>query len=638
LLLAAVAVMVAWTHWPALSARAISFDDDQYLLSNRLVRNPGWASTRRFLGEVLEPSTVSGYYQPLAMISLMLDHALGGRVNHLRPFHATSLGLHVLNTVLVGLLMFGIFGRPWPAGAVALLFGEHPMTVETIPWIGERKTLLAAFFALLSLLAYLGYARRRRTGLLLASLCAYVLALLSKPTSTPLPLVMLLMDAWPLRRIGGRAIVEKLPFLVVGAASAIVTYISQARTSGVILPVQYGPLRLPICICHNLVFYPMKMLWPADLSSHYPFPERFSLADPRQLGWVVGAMLLAAGLVVSLRWTRALACGWIMFVVALLPTMQIVGFTMVIASDKYAYLPAIGLLMVLAWALCGAEKAIRRFQAGGWWLAVGVLGVLLIAAAEARASRRYLIVWQDTETLYRHMIRLAPRSPTLYTNLGNHLLGQQRVDEAIEAHLRAVQYGPWLWQGQNDLANALQEKGRTEEALVHYRKALEIHPAYALGHSNLGIALISAGRTEEGMRHLVHGVELDPRLAIARYSLATALAGQGRQAEAMNHLREALRNEPEHADAHNNLAALLAQAGQREEAVGHFREAVRLAPQSIDARFNLARTLAELGRPEEAIAEYRELLRIDPGDVEARRSLEALQGSTGAVAVPQPNP
>jgi hypothetical protein len=208
--LAIVCFVVTAAHWPALSAKAISIDDDQYLVDNLLVQNPSIESARRFLTEVLEPSTVRGYYQPLSMISLMCDYALGGRPANLRQFHRTSLALHTVNTALVIVLLYLLFGRPLIAAGVGLLFGVHPMTVEPIPWVGERKTLLAAFFALWCLILYVRFARKGSRRVYFGCVVTYVLALMSKPTSTPLPVLMLLIDYWPLKRLNRRTLLEKL--------------------------------------------------------------------------------------------------------------------------------------------------------------------------------------------------------------------------------------------------------------------------------------------------------------------------------------------------------------------------------------------------------------------------------------------
>ena len=193
-LLVIVCVVAAAAHWPALPARALSFDDHQYLHNNQLVQNPSWTSAWRFLSEVFEPSTVGGYYQPLAMISLMFDCAMGGGPDNLRPFHVTSLSLHVLNTALVIVLLYMLFGKVWPAAMVGLLFGVHPLTVEPIPWIGERKTLLASFFALWCVIIYVRYSRKSSWKLYAGCVVMYVLALMAKPTTTPLPVLLLLLD------------------------------------------------------------------------------------------------------------------------------------------------------------------------------------------------------------------------------------------------------------------------------------------------------------------------------------------------------------------------------------------------------------------------------------------------------------
>lgn len=206
--------IIAITHWPALSAKALSFDDNEYLTENPLVQNPGWSSAKRFLTEILTPSTVGGYYQPLTMISLMTDYAIGGRVDNLMPFHRTSLILHVINTGLIIVFLYMLFGQSWAAALAGLIFGVHPMTVETIPWIGERKTLLAAFFTLWCLILYVRYARSGSRGFFIASVIAYVLAMMSKPISLPVPALLLLLDFWPLGRLKWKTVWEKLPYFI----------------------------------------------------------------------------------------------------------------------------------------------------------------------------------------------------------------------------------------------------------------------------------------------------------------------------------------------------------------------------------------------------------------------------------------
>ncbi len=623
-LLLAAAVLVFAVHWPALSAGALSFDDHAYLVDNPLVRNPGLTSAWRFMTEVLKPSTIGGYYQPLSMISLMIDYALGGRIDDLFPFHRTSLILHVANTLLIITSLYLLFHQPWPATVVGLLFGLHPLTIEPIPWVGERKTVLAAFFALLSLIAYIRYAQTGRIRLFVVAILAYVLALLSKPTSTPLPLAMLLLDYWPLNRISRRAVLEKLPLLTIGAASAVITFVSQRQTAGVTLPGEYDPLDMPLTLCHNIMFYPYKMLWPADLSSHYAPPSPLRLSDPWIAAGVVGSCLLIPFLVWSLRRTRAFATGWLIYFLMLGPTIQIIGFSNVIASDKYAYLPSVGLLIILChlivrW-LGRAPSPDHQLKRVGIMAAIA----LLLFSAEAYATRKYLTVWRDTEGLYRHMIRLAPKAPSLHAHLGNLLLDQGRVDEAVQEARRAVQYGPKMPATHNDLANALRMQGKTDEAIAEYNEALRVQPDDATALSNLGTLLVDQGRGEEALDYFKEAIRRFPTLADAHYNLARTLVKLGRNDEAMASYKKTLELRYHYSDAHNDLGTLLAGQGRIQEAIDHFREAIRFSPNYAEAHFNLAETLERLGRLPEAVREYQEVVRIDPHDEGARHALETL--------------
>ncbi len=420
-LITCVCAAVIAIHWPALSAQALSFDDDQYLVNNTLVKSPSCSSAWKSLSQVLKPSTVRGYYQPLAMISLMFDYSLGGRVENLLPFHRTSLALHAANTALIIVLLYLLFGEVWIAAAVGLLFGLHPMTVETIPWVGERKTLLAAFFAFWSLIFYLRYAHARVTpaktgagipslvgcstrGFYIACFLFYLLALMSKPTSTPLPVLMLLLDFWPLKRLKWQSFFEKIPFFILGGIFAIITYISQTSTAGSTLPTETGIWRIPLILCHNIIFYLYKIIWPVNLSSHYHFPDPLNLSQPMILAGVIVTCILIPLLLISLRWTRAALIGWLFFFIAILPTMGIIGFTNVIASDKFAYLPSFGLLMILAFFLCN----LRLKSASS---AAVILFVLILASAESLATRSYLIHWRNSVGLSRiHVVKNTQRS------------------------------------------------------------------------------------------------------------------------------------------------------------------------------------------------------------------------------------
>ena len=649
-----VSCAVIVVHWPALSAQALSIDDAQYLTRNLLVQNPSWTSARRFLTEVLEPSTVEGYYQPLTMISLMFDYALGGRSDNLQPFHRTSLALHVVNTGLVIVLLYLLFGQAWIATAVGLLFGLHPMTVEPIPWVGERKTLLAAFFALWCLILYVRYVRKPNRPLYIGCLATYVLALMSKPTSTPLPLLMLLMDYWPLGRWKWTNVLEKLPFFVVGGISAIITYISQSSAAPALVAGGYGFERIPLVLCHNIIFYLYKIIWPANLSSHYVFPEPLGLSDPIVLAGVIGTCMLVPLLVISLRWTRAAMVGWLFFFVAIFPTIQILRFSNVIAADKFAYLPSVGLLMVVSSLL---NRFCRTRTAGkptARRMAVTIT-VLVLAGAEAVATRSYLVHWRDTLSLSEHMLTVTPNAPLVRNMLGLELQAQGMLDQAISQYRHALKFKPNYAVAHNNLGIALQLQGKIDEAIKHFRQALQIKPDldevhFNLGlalkkqgkldeaikyfrqalqlkpnhfeaHNNLGIALQLQGKIDEAIKHFRQAIQINSRYVEAYYNMGISFRTQDKPDQAINCYRQALRLKPNHFEAHNNLGNALQSQGRLDEAIKHFRQALQIKPDLTELHFNLGLALKTQGKLDEAIKHFRQALKLNPDLAKAHNNL-----------------
>jgi len=577
-LIMAVCSVVLAAHWPALSAKATSLDDDQYLIKNPLVQNPGWSSARSFLTEILKPSTVKGYYQPLSMISLMIDYRLGGRQDNLLPFHRTSLVLHLANTALIIVLLYLLFGLPWAAAAAGLLFGVHPLTVEPVAWVSDRKTLLAAFFSLWSLIFYAysrttHHARRTTVPLYIGSFLAYLLALMSKPTSIPLPALMVLMDYWPLKKLNWQSLLKNAPLFVLGGAFAVITYVSQKNTSDITSPAALGVSHIFLKICHNIVFYLYKIVWPVRLSSFYLPPEPFGLSHPAVLGGVIGTGILIALLVVSSRWTPAALTGWLFFFIAVLPTIGIVGFTEVVAADKHVYLPSTGLLMVLASFL------IWLFDKKGLVLKYAVVaGILTASVAEVAATHRYLAYWRDTETLYERMIALTPEPAAVHYALAGELSEQGKNDEAIYHYLKAIEFKPDFADAHYDLGCALYSKGKTEEAVRHYNLALKLKPNSARILNNLGVALKSLGRFEDAVGCYNQAIQIEPDYAEAHNNLGNALKAQGKLDEAVAHFRQALRLNPENANFNYNLGLTLQAQGKFDESAGYFREAMRLRP------------------------------------------------------------
>ncbi len=622
LLLVLISTAVFITHLPALSSKALSFDDSGYFTENMLVQHPSLTSVKRFFTEVLKPSTIGGYYQPLTMISIMTDYALGGRAENLRQFRITSLTLHILNTCLIAILIYMLFERPFIAAIVALVFGLHPMAVEPICWIGERKTLLAAFFTLCSLVTYVHYINKKNLLIYFTSLALFIFALLSKPTATPLPLLLLLLDFWPLKRLAWKTVFEKMPFLAIAVVSAFVTYISQTRSAAIALPAQYGIARIPLFICHNIIFYLIKIFWPVNLSSHYPIPAQPWLAQPMIIAGLIGTFLLVSILIISLRWTRAPLTGWLFFFIAILPTMQIVQFSNVIASDKFAYLPSIGLLLILA-------SFLRWLWAGKYVKpALISLIIVLIASMEAFATRNYLSCWRDSASLFKHMVALAPDASPLRNMLGIALMEQAHPDEAIENFNLALKKDPNDVDILLNLAKAYSDTGKTQEALDYCRKVLAIQPFNFKALDAFGQALMKEGKLDEAINFYRKAIKYNPDKASLHTNLGVALAKKGQNEEAINEFRIAERLFPA-SEVHNNLGVLLFSTGQFDEAIKNYAAAIRLDPKNAQAFFNMGNALLQKGEFEKAAAYYRKAIDLKPDYTNALINLAFVLAQNG---------
>ncbi len=587
ILLPAVSIIVVCSfviaaHWPALSAKAVGFDDEEYVTRNPLTLNPSWDSAKRFLFEVLAPSTVKGYYQPLTMISLMLDSALGGSENNLAVFHRTSLLLHAANVALIIILLYMLFGSIVIAALVGLLFGLHPMTVEIIPWLGERKTLLAAFFSFASLIYYVRFARSNNKISFAACILMYLLALMSKPTSLPLPAVMLLMDFWPLNRFTRKAVLEKIPFFALAAVFAVIFIISQSSTAGTSLPGQYEHkfINVPLIISYDIIFYPVKILWPVNLTAHYAYPQPFNFSNPLLLACILASIALIFLLVLSLRWIKAPLTGWLIFFIAMLPTMQILRFSDVIASDKFAYLPAIGLLMILTAFLSWLQKK-RSLP-----IAV-IISLLLIAGAETLATRKYLTCWRDSTTLYKHMISLAPNSAPLYGNLGIVYGRLGKYDESIDALNMVAKLRPGDPGAYYNLGVTYLKLGRDEQAIEAFKKTLDVAPDYPQAWCNLGYT---------------YGL-------LRRYD------------DEIYASKKAIEFKPDYFDAWLNLGHGYGNSGQFLKAVDAYAKTVEISPNDPRARFSLGFVLFKAGEKDVALQQYEILKSIDPNSAEKLKKI-----------------
>jgi tetratricopeptide (TPR) repeat protein len=537
-------------------------------------------------------SKEGGLWTPLVMISHMLDWQLYGQ--YAGGHHLTNVLLHLASTILLFLILRRMTGALWRSAFVAAVFAIHPLHVESVAWIAERKDALSGFFFMLTLGAYLRYVERPRS--LSSYLCVillFALGLMSKPMLVTLPFVLLLLDYWPLNRlfrasppasnsikavlINWRAIAEKIPLLALSVGAGAVALLGPRQPVSIDLPLVPLWTRLGEAPA-NIVIYLGQLFWPAGLTVIYTHFEK-------TLPWWPAALALLAFLTLGLLLLRAAApylwMGWLWNLVMLLPVSGIIQISRHTRADHYNYLPQIGLVIGLTWAMVDwtAGWRHRRAMLGG---AAGAILFALLIAAWSQTS-----YWQDDMALWTHAIECTRDNFAAYNNLGI----------------------------------ALSQQGRSKEGIADFREALRIDPAFARAHYNLGSALAGQGQIEQGIAQLREAVRIDPAYADAHSSLGAVLNRQGRMDEGIAELRDALRIEPASADAHNNLGIALFRQGQGEQAIAQFREAIRTNPQFAEAHCNLGNALVERGETKEGIAQLREALRINPADERAHYSL-----------------
>lgn len=608
---------VAAVHWPVLSAQAISFDDGYYLGSGSPISNPGWVSIERLFRETFKPTVIPGYTHPAAMLSLMLDYALGGRLDNLFAFHCTNLILHVMNTLLVIVLMNRLFGSPAAAAAAGLLFGLHPLTVEPVAWIAQRKAILAGAFASWCLLFYAWHVHRRRWWLYAASLVAYGLAVMSKPTALPIPALLLVLDFWPLRRLSLRSLWEKTPFFVLGAGGAVVATVSHARTLGVsLLPDSGGPA-LPLVMCDKLALAFRSIIWPSRLSCYYPASSTLPLSEPAVIASVVGTCIVVALVIVSARRTRAILAGTGFFMLALSPMLGAVGYSWIYFQDCYLYLPLLGLVLLLAWL---GSRAFRPAGGSGRrrWARCGfAIAVLAAGAGESWETRGRLRNWQGRTAQYEHMLALYPNAWVLHNNLGTILSDQGDLDGALGHQRRALDLKPTgddAVRTHRGLGTTLARLGKLVEAKEEFATALLAAPQEIGERHDYAARLAQEGHLVEARAQLSAIVEVRPDWAEARNNLGNVLHELGEADQAVAQYAEAVRLRPGYVEAHANMGAVLSDLGRGDEAVEQFETALRLDAANAKSHYRLGDIYLGQGRFEEAVRHYEEALRVKPND------------------------
>jgi len=626
--------------WQVRNNEFINIDDDLYVTDNPYVcqgvtyQGIVWAFT----------SIYKGHWHPMTWLSHMLDYALYG----LNPsgHHVTNLIFHVANSLLIFFLLQRMAGVSWRSGFVAVLFAIHPLHVESVAWVAERKDVLSAFFSLLAVWAYASYVQKPRSNRFLLVIIFFLLALMSKPMAVTLPFLLLLVDYWPLGRLKStqgednqetssskwmnlvprrvslfRLLSEKIPLFLLAIVMSLFTMLAH-RGSGALSSLDKLPLETRIGNAMvSYVNYITKMIWPDRLAVLYPHSiilPFWQVAGAALLLVIISVLLLLAG-----RKHQYCMVGWLWYLGALLPVIGLVQAGIQSMADRFTYLPMIGLFIIIVFGIVDSLMGWRY----GRPVLVTSAALLIVALMITTVSQVQL--WRDSITLFNHALRVTANNSVIHNNLGVTLARQGKEKEALVHYMKALEINPRYSDAHSNLATLLVRQRREQEAIPHFVDALRIRPDSAEAHNDLGVILAKQGKVQEAIAHFAQAVSINPNYLESYFNLGMALAQQGRNKEAISCFDEALRISPEDAKTHNNLAVALAAVERTDEAISHYRRALQNNPNNTDAHYNLGSLLALQGKDQEALPHFYEILRINPSDAPAHYKLGIILSRQG---------
>lgn len=603
-------------YWEIKDHGFVSYDDDVYVVSNAHVqsglswRNAAWAFE----------STSAANWHPLTWLSHMLDVQLFG----LNPagHHLISLLLHVANVLLLFWVLQVMTGALWRSALVAALFAVHPINVESVAWVAERKNLLSTFFWLLTMWAYVRYASLPAWNKYLVVFALFALALMCKPMVVTLPFALLLLDYWPLDRLKQSATkpepdkvenprkrskqdeakrayprrsiaqltIEKAPLLLLAAVSSVIT-VSAQQTGGAVGTTEVFPLSVRF---GNAVVsygeYLLDVVWPFRLAVFYPHPRAALPA------WQVGLSALVllgitAIMVRRAKRSRYLPLGWLWYLGTLIPVIGIVQVGLQSRADRYAYVPLIGIFVVIAWYAGERAKGRTTLQNR---FAIGAACILIALTITTRVQSGY---WRNSIALFQRALAVTNNNYVAHNNLGELLARQDKLDEAAAQFAAALAINPSFAHARHNMGMVLVQRGKLDEAISEFSQAVELDPTFTDAYNKLGAALANEGRLDEAIANFSKVIEINPAYSSAHANLGSAYEQQGRITDAIAAYSRALQFTADTtmaAQIHFGLGKLLAKTGKRNEALQHYSEAVRLKPDYTQAQQALDKLIADM--------------------------------------------
>lgn len=622
LICAGIALCCVAIYGQTLAHDFVNYDDDLYVGDNSEVQsglswsNVVWAFT----------TERAKYMHPLTWLSHMLDCQIYG----LRAWghHLTNLILHTINSVLLFLVLARMTRSTWPSALAAALFAVHPLHVESVAWVAERKDMLSMLFWVAGIGAYAWH--RQRPGLLryLATAALFVLGFMSKPMVVTFPFVLLLLDYWPLGQVDhrlpaagmlrrmSRLAVEKIPLFLVTAAMCAVTVIMQMRGKNL----GFGAMVPLADRCANAVvvyvLYLVKTVWPAGLAVYYPHP----ITRPawQVSGAALALIFITVVCVMQMRRRPYLIVGWLWYLGTLVPVIELVQAGTFSHADRYTYIPHIGIFIMVAWALhdlWASGRVPRPIVAGAPALAVA----LLTAAAIHQTG-----YWKNGETLFRHALAVTVDNPEARNNLAGALYGEKKYDEAGSQFQQALILDPNNTTAMNKMGVLLYEKGKYEEAVAKYRQALSLNPNFEKARMNLRVALKAQGKLDAPMAEYQDLLKKDPKTVDDYCRIGTLAMTLGGSDEAFSAFAEALKMEPGGKKANLAIADILVEQDKFNDALGYYEKALQADPRDAQTLYNMGVLLSRMKRPGEAAEKYGEALKWKPDFAEAHNNLGSL--------------
>ena len=628
---------------PVLQNEFVNWDDPDNFLENLNYRGLRWSNLTWMF-----TTFHMTLYRPLTWITYGFDYLLWG----MEPFgyHLTSLFLHAVNGLLFYFLTLRILAMAYPeparrdywfniaAAFAALLFALHPLRVEAVAWASARESVLGGGFFLLTVLFYLRTVGRPNSSFAhywiwtTITWLSFVFSLLSKVSGVTLPLVLLVLDIYPLRRLDAdartwlrppfrRVLLEKTPFVIVASIISVIGVLAKERFGTVATLADYDVLTRVNQVMYGMAFYIWKTVVPLELSPLYEklsYHMKFSALDIRS---TLAVLTLTTGFVLARkRWPAGLA-SWLCYAFILTPVLGFIPYGPQIVADRYSYLSNLSWAMLAGAGLhtCRPLRFDERKTARFYILVCVVAG--LVVATLASLTWNYAKVWHDSERLWRHALAIDPKSSFAHNNLGLVLAQRGETSEAMRKFREATEIDPNFAEAHNNLGHLLVSQGSLEEGIQELRKAILIKPAFAEAHNNLGNALAERGELNEAVKQLHEALRANPEYAAAFYNLGRVSAKQGQLEKAIDSYKRALTLSPMSPDIHNNLGLLLMSRGNLEDAVSHFRETLRLEPNYAKAHFNLARARVKQGFADDAVRHFEEALRLQPGVAEIHEGL-----------------